>query len=233
MRGQASALEPLRTSRRGHQRRTTRVSLARIVQQRRAHEPAHGPLDSGARHSRDLRGGPRDRGYLLCPFMCCVEPSRMLSSDMIQRVCEGSTTRGAASTMNELTPRGHLRPLGGRENPRRARPESRSPRRCAYAWRRCLLFAGRPEGIDQGTHDRRARAGPLPQLHMRKGVNRNPSRRPELADSDSNLHAVKMTQNWALLTPPLSRAAGPSHHCAVLRNAIYKIVLYTKYGCIK
>jgi hypothetical protein len=22
------------------------------------------------------------------------------------------------------------------------------------------------------------------------------------------LHAVKMTQNWALLTPPLSRAAG-------------------------
>ena len=81
--------------------------------------------------------------------------------------------------MNELTPRGHLRPLGGRENPRRARPESRSPRRCAYAWRRCLLFAGRPEGIDQGTHDRRARAGPLPQLHMRKGVNRNPSRRPD------------------------------------------------------
>ena len=35
--------------------------------------------------------------------------------------------------MNELTPRGHLRPLGGRENPRRARPESRSPRRCAHA----------------------------------------------------------------------------------------------------
>ena len=35
--------------------------------------------------------------------------------------------------MNELTPRGHLRPLGGRENPRRARPESRSPRRCARA----------------------------------------------------------------------------------------------------
>ena len=32
--------------------------------------------------------------------------------------------------------------------------------------------------------------------------------RPELADS--NLHAVKMTQNWALLTPPLSRAAGPA-----------------------
>ena len=93
--------------------------------------------------------------------------------------------------MNELTPRGHLRPLGGRENPRRARPESRSPRRCANAWRRCLLFAGRPEGIDQGTHDRHARARPHPQLHMRKGVNRNPSRRPGLAVSDSNLHAVK------------------------------------------
>ena len=93
--------------------------------------------------------------------------------------------------MNELTPRGHLRPLGGRENPRRARPESRSPRRCANAWRGCLLSAGRPEGIDQGTHDRHARARPHPQLHMRKGVNRNPSRRPGLAVSDSNLHAVK------------------------------------------
>eukprot|EP01046_Picozoa_sp_COSAG06_P026801 COSAG06_NODE_2324_length_7083_cov_6.158648_9_plen_204_part_00 len=65
---------------------------------------------------------------------------------------------------------------------------------------------GRPEGIDQGTHDRHARARPHPQLHMRKGVNRNPSRRPELADGDSNLHAVIMTQNWALLTPPLSAA---------------------------
>ena len=128
--------------------------MARIVQQRRAHEPAHTPLESGARHSRDLRGGPRDRGYLLCPFMCCVEPSRMLSSDMIQRVCAGSTPRGAASTMNELTPRGHLRPLGGRENPRRARPESRSPRRCASAWRRCLLSAGRPHAIICKSHQR-------------------------------------------------------------------------------
>ena len=64
MRGLGSALELLRTSRRGHQRRATRISLARIVQQRRAHEPAHAPLESGARHSRDLRGGPRDRGYL-------------------------------------------------------------------------------------------------------------------------------------------------------------------------
>ena len=134
MRGQASALEPLKTSRRGHQQRTTRVSLARIVQQRRAHEPAHGPLESGARHSRDLRGGPRDRGYLRCALLHPVEPSRMLSSDMIQRVCEGSTTGRAGSTMNELAPRGHLRPLGGRENPRRARPESRSQRRCGHAW---------------------------------------------------------------------------------------------------
>ena len=101
MRGLGSALELLRTSRRGHQRRATRVSLARIVQQRRAHEPAHGPLESGARHSRDLRGGPRDRGYLRCESLPTVEPSRMLSSDMIQRVCEGSTTRGAASTHHE------------------------------------------------------------------------------------------------------------------------------------
>ena len=53
---------------------------------------------------------------------------------MIQRVREGSTLLGAAGTMNELAPQGHLRPLGGRENPRRARPESRSPRRCGHAW---------------------------------------------------------------------------------------------------
>ena len=108
-----------------------------------------------------------------------------------QRVREGSKVLGAAGTMNELAPRGHLRPLGGRENSRRARPESRSPRRCAHAWQRCLLSAGRPKHIDQGTTNRHARAGPLPQLHMRKGVNRNPSRRPGLAVSDSNLHAVK------------------------------------------
>ena len=73
MRGQASALEPLRTSRRGHQRRATRVSLARIVQQRRAHEPAHGPLESGARHSRDLRGGPREGAPLVCHQVPCVD----------------------------------------------------------------------------------------------------------------------------------------------------------------
>ena len=77
---------------------------------------------------------------------------------------------------------------------------------------RALLSAGRPKHTDQGRTNRHARASPLPQLHMRKGVNRNPSRRPELADSDSNLHAVKMTQNWALLTPPLSRAAGTHTH---------------------
>ena len=44
---------------------------------------------------------------------------------------------------------------------------------------------------DAGEHDRRARARPLPQLQVRKGANRNPSRRPGLAVSDSNLHAVK------------------------------------------
>ena len=126
---------------------------------------------------------------------------------------------------NELTPRGHLRPLGGRENPRRARPESRSPRRCANAWRRCLLFAGRPEGTDQGTHDRHARASPLPQLRVRKGVNRNPSRRPGLAVSDSNLHAVKTGHSELAAFPgcspsrcPRSAPAGLSR-CSPLRTA--------------
>ena len=56
---------------------------------------------------------------------------------------------------------------------------------------RALLSAGRPKHTDQGRTNRHARASPLPQLHMRKGVNRNPSRRPGLAVSDSNLHAVK------------------------------------------
>jgi hypothetical protein len=56
--------------------------------------------------------------------------------------------------MNELTPRGHLRPLGGREIPRQARPKSRSPRRCL------LSTAGRPERTDEGTTIRRARPPP-------------------------------------------------------------------------
>ena len=160
----------------------------------------------------------RETGNIFYVPSCAASNRHVCSHRMIQRVCERSTTGRAGSTMNELAPRGHLRPLGGRENPRRARPESRSPRRCAHAWQRCLLSAGRPEGIDQGTHDRHARARPHPQLHMRKGVNRNPSRRPELADSDSNSQSVKMTQNWALLTPPLSRAAGPAPSRCRLRN---------------
>ena len=123
---------------------------------------------------------------------CRCSPCVALSTTLGKGACSSSPGQGMKPTpgeivagarwwrvMNELTPRGHLRPLGGRENPRRARPESRSPRRCASAWRRCLLSAGRPEGIDQGTHDRHARARPHPQLHMRKGVNRNPSRRPD------------------------------------------------------
>ena len=44
---------------------------------------------------------------------------------------------------------------------------------------RALLSAGRPKHTDQGRTNRHARASPLPQLHMRKGVNRNPSRRPD------------------------------------------------------
>ena len=47
----------------------------------------------------------------------------------------------------------------------------------------------------------------------------NPSRLPELADSDSNLHAVEMTQNWALLTPPLSGAAAGLTAAAAARAA--------------
>ena len=44
---------------------------------------------------------------------------------------------------------------------------------------RALLSAGRPKHTNQGTTNRHARTSPLPQLHMRKGVNRNPSRRPD------------------------------------------------------
>ena len=133
-----------------------------------------------------------------CQSSPCVGLSTTLGKGM--KPTPGEVFAGArwGWVMNELTPRGHLRPLGGRENPRRARPESRSPRRCAYAWRRCLLFAGRPEGIDQGTHDRHARASPHPQLHMRKGVNRNPSRRPGLAVSDDSKFAC--SQNWVFIT---------------------------------
>ena len=73
MRGLSAALEPLRTSRRGHQQRATRVGLARIVQQRRAHEPAHAPLESRARHSRDLRGGPREREVHDAPLLAVCD----------------------------------------------------------------------------------------------------------------------------------------------------------------
>ena len=53
MRGLSAALEPLRTSRRGHQQRATRVGLARIVQQRR------GDRDSG-RARRGFSRPPSD-----------------------------------------------------------------------------------------------------------------------------------------------------------------------------
>ena len=60
MRGLGSALELLRTSRSDDQQRATRVGLATNGAQRHAHELAHAPSESGARHSRDLRGGPRE-----------------------------------------------------------------------------------------------------------------------------------------------------------------------------
>ena len=70
MRGLGSALELLRTSRSDDQQRATRVGLATNGAQRRAHELAHAPSESGARHSRDLRGGPR-YCYCYCCYCCC------------------------------------------------------------------------------------------------------------------------------------------------------------------
>ena len=68
-----------------------------------------------------------------CQSSPCVGLSTTLGKGM--KPTPGEVFAGArwGWVMNELTPRGHLRPLGGRENPRRARPESRSPRRCAHA----------------------------------------------------------------------------------------------------
>jgi hypothetical protein len=146
-----SALELLRTSRSDDQQRATRVGLATNVAQRHVHELAHAPSESGARHSRDLRGGPREREVEHVPLLA-VRAS--LNHARMARMARTKLTPGEVRAgarwgwvMSELTPRGHLRPLGGRENPRRARPESRSPRRCASAWRRCLLFAGRSRGL--------------------------------------------------------------------------------------
>ena len=69
-----------------------------------------------------------------CQSSPCVGLSTTLGKGM--KPTPGEVFAGArwGWVMNELTPRGHLRPLGGRENPRRARPESRSPRRCGHAW---------------------------------------------------------------------------------------------------
>ena len=179
MRGQASALEPLRTSRRGHQRRTTRVSLARIVHQRRAHEPAHGPLESGARHSRDLRGGPREREVhdASCRVILSYLTHAQLKyhTDYSQRM---TAARCCAHHERADAPR----PF---EATWRARKSTTSATGIAVStalWARlgrALLSASRPRHTDQGRTNRHARASPLPQLHMRKGVNRNPSRRPD------------------------------------------------------
>ena len=179
MRGLGSALELLRTSRSDDQQRATRVGLATNGAQRHAHELAHAPSESGARHSRDLRGGPRECEVDWLPLLAIC-----WSLNHARERCFSGSPRSVRLGTLGL---GHERADAPRpfeatwraRNPRRARPESRSPRRCAHAWRRCLLFAGRPDGIDQGTHDRHARARPHPQLHMRKGVNRNPSGRPD------------------------------------------------------
>ena len=69
MRGLGSALELLRTSRSDDQQRATRVGLATNGAQRRSHGLAHAPSESGARHSRDLRGGPREREVEHVPLL--------------------------------------------------------------------------------------------------------------------------------------------------------------------
>ena len=62
MRGLGSALGLLRTSRSDDQQRATRVGLATNGAQRRSHELAHAPSESGARHSRDLHIHLFDKG---------------------------------------------------------------------------------------------------------------------------------------------------------------------------
>ena len=88
-------------------------------------------FDSGLK-STNFRRSSRRRLYSRCRRACSSSPGQGV------KLTPGEVCAGArwCWVMNELTPRGHLRPLGGRENPRRARPESRSPRRCANAWRR-------------------------------------------------------------------------------------------------
>ena len=73
MRGLGSALELLRTSRNDHQQRAARVGLATNGAQRRSHGLAHAPSESGARHSRDLRGGPREREVGAARHGTCVD----------------------------------------------------------------------------------------------------------------------------------------------------------------
>ena len=179
MQGLGSASELLRTSRRGHQLRATRVSLARIVQQRRAHEPAHGPLESGARHSRDLRGGPREGAIKGVPSSAMrgnLNHARMTCFPGSPRSIRGCTLvlgheRAGAPRPFEATWR-------ARKSTTSATGIAVSAALCARPGR-ALLSAGRPKHTDQGRTNRHARASPLPQLHMRKGVNRNPSRRPD------------------------------------------------------
>ena len=58
---------------------------------------------------------------------------------------------------------------------------------------------------------------------MRKGVNRNPSRRPGLAVSDSNLHAVKTGHSESAAFPgytPL-RSPSPNHVYTWSINIVY------------
>ena len=153
MRGLSAALEPLRTSRRGHQQRATRVGLARIVQQRRAHEPAHAPLESRARHSRDLRGGPREREVGIPPSLAAcwsLDHARIIC-------CTGSPRSIRRCALVESHERaGALDPF---EAAWRARKSTTSATGIAVSTALCARLAALPttRGSHRGYRPRRTR----------------------------------------------------------------------------
>ena len=179
MRGLGSALELLRTSRSDDQQRATRVGLATNGAQRRAHELAHAPSESGARHSRDLRGGPREREVFLARHGTCVGLLTTLGWHVLPAPHEVfAGARWCAHHERADAPRPFEATWRARKSTTSATGIAVSAALCARPGR-ALLSAGRPKHTDQGRTNRCARASPLPQLHMRKGVNRNPSRRPD------------------------------------------------------
>ena len=179
MRGLGSALELLRTSRSDDQQRATRVGLATNGAQRRSHGLAHAPSESGARHSRDLRGGPREREVHDAPLLAVCDylnHARMARHPSFWR---NSRRRWWALGHERAdAPRPFEATWRARKSTTSATGIAVSAALCARPGR-ALLSAGRPKHTDQGRTNRHARASTIPQLHMRKGVNRNPSRRPD------------------------------------------------------